>query len=145
MRLDRRFLLAAGVASAVTSMLPAGHARAADDRPARAGEDRPTYLMLATLTIPVIRPGQSQGQLTVSAQLELTDARLELFARRNMPRLHNDVLVELAELIARTPSSAPMPGVDRIRRRIQVGAERMLGEGTVKAVHLRGQSVHFTS
>lgn len=137
MRLGRRGLIITGAASIFGSLLPMGQAQA---DPSRA-----QYLQLGMLTVPVIRDGRVHGQLHVSAQIELMHAGLAPEAHRRMPRLIHGLLMELTEIVARTPASEPMPGVERIRRRVQVTAERVLGEGTVRAVHMQNQSVHVPS
>jgi hypothetical protein len=132
--MDRRRLLGVGVALLLTALAPTGRVLA--------DEVRMAILPLGTLSVPVIHPGQAPAQLAISPQLELAHAGLSNHARRNMTRLVNDLLVDLADVAARTPASAPGPDAERIRRRIFAVSTRVLGPGSVKAVYLEGHSVH---
>jgi hypothetical protein len=132
--MDRRRLLGLGAALLLTATVPTGRSFA--------NEARPAILPLGTLSVPVIHPGQAPAQLAVAPQLQLAHAGLGMHARRHMARLINDLLVELADVAARTPASAPGPDAERIRRRILAVSTRVLGPGSVTAVYLEGHSVH---
>lgn len=93
-------------------------------------------LRLDPIVLPVIREGQVTIHVTAAVVIELTDSLTEAELREVSEPLRDAMLSELYGIYSMRYLQERGYNIPIVRRRLNLAAERVLGEGTVKSVWL---------
>ena len=98
------------------------------------GNDKPSYVEIERLTAPFIRDQRFVQHVVLDVSLEVAEERDVDKVRQLTPRLRDAFLRELHRLATVRPASQKLINVARVKARLLVGADRVLGPRVVRDV-----------
>lgn len=100
-------------------------------------ENKPIFIDLESLTIPVIRGGAVAKYILLRVTLEVEDAAAEEQVKDRMPLLMDAYIRDLHHYFASIPINDKL-NVRTVKRRMQRVSDRIVGPGVVSGILIQG-------